>query len=77
MSGEESKRKHEEEEEEEDDDDGWVGPRPEEAAAEPKVKKIKGRKEDRRSFKKSEMKCSVQLLSELLLVWKRNISKRG
>lgn len=35
-----TKRPHEEAEDE--DDDEWIGPRPDEAAPEPKAKKIKG-----------------------------------
>lgn len=38
-----AKRKHDEEEAEDSSDDEWIGPRPEEAAPEPKIKKIKGK----------------------------------
>ena len=43
MSELEGKRKiKEEEDDEEEDEDEWIGPRPDEAAEEPKPKKIKG-----------------------------------
>lgn len=37
-----AKRKHEEEANDEGSDDEWIGPRPDEAAPEPKPKKTKG-----------------------------------
>lgn len=37
-----AKRKHDEQEGEEGSEEEWIGPRPQEAAAEPRIKKIKG-----------------------------------